>query len=136
MCGHFLNLAHSQATVVILTITEWDILAFTQVLLTFEMRAYVLIPWHACRWVSAQMDFSTTALLGTTVLVATGAKSLMSAPLVALALTHVLQLSGTINVCWTHLRHLTCLNYVTCSHTSAAEIVCLFSRDSCSDDLG
>ena len=53
---------------------------------------------HACRWVTARMDFTSTALLIATVLVATGAKDLMSPTLVALALAHMLQLSGAINV--------------------------------------
>ena len=44
------------------------------------------------------MDFTSTALLIVTVLVATGAKDMMNPALVALALTHVLQLSGTVSV--------------------------------------
>lgn len=52
----------------------------------------------ACRWVAARMDFSAMAILAAMLLVATGAKSLMRPSLVALALTHVLQLSGTVQV--------------------------------------
>jgi hypothetical protein len=44
------------------------------------------------------MDLSAVALLAVAVFVGTAAKNLMSASLVALALTHVLQLTGNITV--------------------------------------
>lgn len=50
------------------------------------------------RWVGARMDAIALVLLAVSVIVAMAAKSLMSASLLALALTHLLQLSGSMQV--------------------------------------
>jgi hypothetical protein len=51
-----------------------------------------------CRWVGARMDAIAFVLVAVAVIVAMAAKTLMSASLLALALTHLLQLSGSMQV--------------------------------------